>query len=184
MGGIRLQEAFASSAQKPKPRGRQCGCYVESVMTFSVADLKEISPFLAVLVSILALTISPFIAGRFARSQAVASMRERWIYAFRDCLVELITEFDVLHEIGPSEGLVTDQRYEEAAKKMRMLVNRARLMVNPQEQLYVDLIKEIERTIELLAYGIKRYEEFHDLNDRVKLLAQRAIRSEWEKIAP
>jgi hypothetical protein len=147
-------------------------------------DLKELSPFLAVVVSILALTMGPFIAGKVARAQAVAAMREKWIYAFRDCLVELITEFDVLHEISPSEGLQAGENYDEIVKKLRMLTNRARLMVNPDEQLYVELIETIEQTIDLLVIGIRNFDEFHALNKKVKHLAQAAIRSEWKKVAP
>ena len=150
----------------------------------TVADLKELSPFLAIVVSILALTIGPFIAGRVARAQAVASMREKWIYAFRDCLVELITEFDVLHEIGPVEGLPADDNYEEISKRLRLLTNRARLMVNPDEPLYVELLDAVEQTIGVLVMGIQNYDEFHKLNEKVKHLAQQAIRREWKKIAP
>ncbi len=150
----------------------------------TVTDLKELSPFLVVIVSILALTIGPFIAGRVARAQSIASMREKWIYAFRDCLVELITEFDVLHETGPIEGLPADENYEEIAKKLRMLTNRARLMVNPDEPLYIELLETIEQTIGLLVMGIENFDEFHKLNDKVKHLAQQAIRCEWKKIAP
>jgi hypothetical protein len=150
----------------------------------TATDLKELSPFLAVIVSILALTIGPFIAGRVARAQAISSMRERWIYAFRDCLVELITQFDVLHETGPIDGLYADQNYDEIAKKLRMLTNRVRLMVNPDEPLYVELLETIEQTIGLLAMGIKDFDDFHKLNDKVKRLAQQAIRCEWKKVAP
>lgn len=149
----------------------------------TVNELKELSPFLAVIVSILALTIGPFISGRIARAQAIASMREKWIYAFRDTLVELITEFETLHEIGPSAGLPADENYPEIAKKLRMLANRAQLMVNPDEPLYRELMEIIEQTINSLVMGIKNFNEFYETNGKVKRLAQEAIRSEWKKIA-
>lgn len=150
----------------------------------TITDLKELSPFLAVIASILALTLGPFIAGRASRVQAIVSIREKWIYAFRDCLVELITEFDVLHECMPAKGgLLADQNYEENARKIWTLANRVRLMINPAEPLYVDLLGAIERSVDLLRMGIEDYSEFHALNSKVKALAQDAIRNEWKKIA-
>ena len=47
-----------------------------TLSAMTIADLKELSPFLAIIVSMLALTIGPFISGRVARAQAIASMRE------------------------------------------------------------------------------------------------------------
>lgn len=150
----------------------------------TVTDLKELAPFLAVVVSMLALTIGPYIAGRVARAQSIAGMREKWIYAFRDCLVELLTEFDVLHESHPIEGLPADEEYETIIKRLRALTNRARLMVNTNEPIYDELLNTVERIVDLLMEGISVYEEFHALNAKAKRLAQEAIRNEWKKIAP
>ncbi len=43
---------------------------------------KEISPFLAIVVSIVALVVGPSITGRVSRAHSIAQMREKWIYAF------------------------------------------------------------------------------------------------------
>jgi hypothetical protein len=150
----------------------------------TASDFKDLAPFLAVVVSMLALTIGPFISGRVARAQAIASMREKWIYAFRDCLVELITEFDVLHEFVGEEGLMASDDYQERIATLRALANRASLMVNTDEEVYKQLMRGIEGLISHLLEGIKDYEEFHDLNAQVTTLAQAAIRSEWKKISP
>lgn len=150
----------------------------------SIQDLKELVPFLAVVVSILALSISPFVNGRIARAQAVAVMREKWIYAFRDCLVELITAFDVLHESNPEDGIMTNNDYEDIIKKLRTLENRVRLMVNSEEPLYESLLSSTEEIINMLVHGITDYGKFHVLNESVKHHAQAAIRNEWKKIPP
>ncbi len=63
-----------------------------------VTTLKEISPFLAIVVSLAALIAGPFFQTRVARKQALSVMREKWIYTFRDALVDLTTKLDVLHE--------------------------------------------------------------------------------------
>lgn len=148
-----------------------------------IEALKGLSPFLAIVVSIVALSFGPYIAGRVARAQAVAAMREKWIYTFRDCLVELITEFDVLHESVPTEGIRADDEHKLILRQLRILENRVRLMVNAEEPLYKELIESIEATISMLVSGITDYNQFHALNESVKLNAQAAIRSEWKKIA-
>lgn len=150
----------------------------------TVQDLKELSPFLAVVASILALCLGPYISGRVARAQAIAGMREKWIYAFRDCLVELITEFDVPHESTDEEGIVSNDEYEEINKRLRTLANKARLMVSKDEALYIELLSAIEETITMLVNGITDYEAFDKLNETVKTKAQEAIRAEWKKVAP
>lgn len=149
----------------------------------TVQDLKDMSPFLAILVSILALTIGPYFVGRVARAQGIAAMREKWIYTFRDCLVELITEFDVLNESSSTEGIIADENCKSIHKRLRILENRVRLMVNAEEPLYKELVKSIEATISMLMTGITDYGKFHALNESVKLNAQAAIRSEWKKIS-
>jgi hypothetical protein len=148
----------------------------------TVQDLKDLTPFMAIVVSILALTAGPFISGRVARAQTVAVMREKWIYAFRDCLVELVTEFDVLQEGITEEGIVVDEEYEAIIRKLRTLANRVHLMVHSDEPLYDRLTTNIEGTISLLQQGFNDYEGFHELNDSVKTDAQAAIRMEWKKI--
>ncbi|MHB1334076.1 MAG: hypothetical protein ACYCY1_15915, partial [Sulfuriferula sp.] len=146
--------------------------------------LKDLSPFLAILVSMMAIGVGPILAGRMARAQSVATMREKWIYAFRDCLVDLTTELDVLHESCTEKGIVANGRYEETLKKLRTLENRVRLMINTDEPLYGNLQKSIAEAIGMLIMGISDYEKFHKLNDAVKRNAQLAVRNEWKKISP
>lgn len=151
----------------------------------TIAELNDLSPFLAVIVSILALTVGPIISGRITHAQALASMREKWIYAFRDCLVELTTDLDVLHESCGEEGIVAEENYEEILRKLRTQENRVRLMINADEPLYQELMKSIEVAIGMLVGGIhNEYGRFHAANDALKRVAQRAIRNEWKKVTP
>jgi hypothetical protein len=149
----------------------------------TVQDLKDLSPFLAVIASVLALSVGPYLGGRVARIQTIAGMREKWIYAFRDCLVQLTTEFDVLHETIPESGIMATDECTMIVKRLRTLANTARLMVNKDEQLYIELLVAIEETISMLVHGIDDFDAFHKLNEHVKAKAQEAILSEWGKIA-
>lgn len=150
----------------------------------TVQDFKDLSPFLAVIVSMVAITVGPVLAGKMARAQAVASMREKWLYAFRDCLVELATELDILHELCGEEGIVADENYEKIHKRLRVLENRVRLMINTDEPIYEALLTNVEEAISMLVMGISDYEKFHKVNDEVKRYAQLAVRNEWKKISP
>lgn len=157
-------------------------------MTLTAADLKDLSPFLAVVVSMLALTVGPVIAHRFARVQASAAMRERRLQAFRECLTELITEFDVLHEVllpRQEGGMLAAPNYEQLRRKLRTLVNRAELMCSPDDSSHVQLINSIEDVVSTLVNGIdgNDYRPFHALSDKVREQAQAVIAQEWEKLA-
>jgi hypothetical protein len=151
----------------------------------TVADLKDLSPFMAIIVSMLALALGPHIAGQVARNQAVAAMREKWVYALRDCLVELTTEFDVLHETTDDEGLHAGDEYEVYLRRLSVLANRVRLMIDPSERTHGELIATIDEVVALLAHGIGNdYEHFHELNAKVKSLGQAAIRESGGELRP
>ncbi len=151
-----------------------------------VTFLKDISPFLAILVSILALVVGPVVSGRVSRAASVAQMREKWIYAFRDTLVELCTEFDMAPEMIGNEGImgrdITEKDWE-LMKSIRSQRNRIRLMVNASEPGYAQLIELIDKVIGLLENGISYYDNFYSQVEKIKGLSQRAIRVEWEKVS-
>jgi hypothetical protein len=156
-------------------------------VTLTAADLKDLSPFLAVAVSMLALTVGPIIAHRFARAQASAAMRERRLLAFRECLTELITEFDVLHEVLPilqDGGMMAAPGYEQHRRKLFTLMNRAELMVSPEEPSHVLLTEAIRDVVNMLLAGIdgNDYGPFHAASDKVREQAQVVIAAEWKKL--
>lgn len=161
----------------------------------TMCELKEIidllvdsAPFLAIVVSLVALLFGPYIAGRTSRQQTVAVMREKWIYAFRDCLVELTTRLDVLHEDVDENGVIgrVGSEYSEylsVRRELMSLENRIRLMTNSAgEPECEELISCIEKCITMVLHGIKDYGEYHKVSDRLKVLAQQAIHDEWKKI--
>ena len=148
----------------------------------NITDLKELSPFLAVIASILALSLGPYISGLISRNQSKATMREKWIYAFRDTLVELITELDVLAMHLGEEGIFADDDPEEAHRKLSLLANRVSLMINTDEELYEKLYKSIDKCLSGIFGGITDIPKYCDNIDVIKVLASEAIRHEWKKI--
>lgn len=151
-----------------------------------VTFLKDLSPFLAILVSIVALVVGPVVSGRVSRALSVAQMREKWIYAFRDSLIELCTEFDMAPEMIGNEGImgrdITGKDWE-LMRLIRSQRNRIRLMVNATEPGYAQLIELIDKVIGLLENGITDYDDFYSNVEKIKGLSQRAIRVEWEKVS-
>lgn len=149
--------------------------------------LKEVSPFLAILVSILALTIGPHITGRVARAQAVAQMREKWIYSFRELLTDLTTEFDMAPEMRDQEGVVfqrgavTDWDY---MRKLRAYQNSVLLMANRDDPVHKELTTVISEVIHSIFFGIKNYTDFYEKIDRVKILGHEVIKQEWSRVLP
>lgn len=151
-----------------------------------ITFLTDLSPFLAILVSIIALVIGPVVSGRVSRALSVAQMREKWIYAFRDSLIELCTEFDMAPEMIGNEGImgrdITGKDWE-LMRLIRSQRNRIRLMVNATETGYAQLIEIIDKVIGLLENGISDYDDFYSNVEQIKGLSQRAIHVEWEKVS-
>lgn len=147
-----------------------------------VSILKEVSPFLAIIVSLVALIVGPYFQSRVARKQSLSTMREKWIYTFRDALVELTTKLDVLHEFTGEHGFFGTAEYKQYLSELSTLQNRINFMVNSGESVYKDLLVNINRAVCLVLQGIEDYQEFHDANDKIKELGQVAIRYEWKKV--
>ena len=151
-----------------------------------VAFLRDLSPFLAILVSIIALVVGPVVSGRVSRALSVAQMREKWIYALRESLIELCTEFDMAPEMIGDEGImgrdITGKDWE-LMRLIRSQRNRIRLMVNTAELGYAQLIDLVDKVIEHLEQGISSYDDFYADVEKIKHLAQRAILVEWKKVS-
>ena len=144
--------------------------------------LKEISPFLAIVVSLVALIVGPYFQAKLARKSSLSAMREKWIYMFRDTLVELTTKLDVLHEFANEHGFVGTSKYKEYLTELSSLQNRIHLMVNSNEAIYEELIKNINHAVSLVLHGIEDYNQFHEANEKIKELGQKAVRYEWKKV--
>jgi hypothetical protein len=147
-----------------------------------ITTLKEISPFLAIVVSLVALIAGPYFQSKVARQQSLSMMKEKWIYMFRDTLVELTTKLDVLHEFTNEHGFSGTPEYERHLSELSALQNRINFMVNSGEDIYKDLLKNINDAVVLVLHGIEDYQKFHNANDKIKELGQRAVRHEWKKV--
>jgi hypothetical protein len=147
-----------------------------------VTILKEVSPFLAIVVSLVALIAGPYFQTRAARKQALSVMREKWIYMFRDALVDLTTKLDVLHESTDDNGLIGTSEYTRYLTELSTLQNRIHFMVNSEEKIYKELLANINSAVCMVLQGIKDYQEFHKANDLIKLTGQKAVRMEWKKV--
>ncbi|RTZ13362.1 hypothetical protein EJ063_20170 [Vibrio aquaticus] len=155
----------------------------------TIEELKELSPFLAVLVSIIAVAVGPFLSGKIARKESLATMREKWIYTFRDTLVELITELELESYAFNSDSIFADEEGEQLYKRLLAKTVRIRLMVNTGEDVYLKLTDSLDLFLKSLRDGSFASKEsgakdLDDLLQEIKELSAEAIRMEWKKVSP
>ncbi|EGQ8190069.1 hypothetical protein SDD14_003504 [Vibrio cholerae] len=152
----------------------------------TIEELKELSPFLAVLVSIIAVTAGPFLSGRVARKESLATMREKWIYTFRDTLVELITELELESYAFNDDSIFADEEGEQLYKRLLAKTVRIRLMVNTGEDVYFKLTERLDLFLMFLRDGsfTSGAGDSEVLLKEIKELSAEAIRMEWKKISP
>lgn len=152
-----------------------------------VEFLKNISPFLAILISFVALTVGPHITGKISRAQSVSLMREKWIYSFRELLIQLTTEFDIVLEMRTHDGVLHQRGAEtdfEYMRKLRAYQNSILLMANRDDPIHQELTSAIEEVIHNILFGIKDYAEFYKQVDLVKAFGHKVIKQEWARISP
>lgn len=147
-----------------------------------VTTLKEVSPFLAIIVSLVALIVGPYFQTKVARKHALSVMREKWIYMFRDALVDLTTKLDVLHESTGESGFIGNSEYTRYLTELSTLQNRIHFMVNSEEKIYKELLNNINSAVCMVLQGIDDYQKFHEANDLIKSTGQKAVRMEWKKV--
>ncbi|MDC5758317.1 hypothetical protein OPW41_11970 [Vibrio europaeus] len=155
----------------------------------TIEELKELSPFLAVLVSIIAVAVGPFLSGKIARKESLATMREKWIYTFRDTLVELITELELESYAFNDDSIFADEEGEQLYKRLLAKTVRIRLMVNTGEDVYLKLTDRLDLFLTSLRDGSFASKEsgakdLEDLLKEIKELSAEAIRLEWKKVSP
>ncbi|MFZ5531622.1 MAG: hypothetical protein ACOY4U_11320 [Pseudomonadota bacterium] len=151
-----------------------------------VEFLRDISPFLAILISFAALTVGPHITGSIARAQSIAQMREKWVYSFRELLIQLTTEFDMAPEVQDQDGVLFTRGAPvdwEYMRKLRSYQNSVLLMTNNDDPIHKQLAEAIEKVIHNIFHGIKDYSQLYEHIELVKLLGHKAIEQEWARIS-
>ena len=149
----------------------------------SVATLKEITPFLSVLVALIAVFLGPFLSAWVARRQIVAPIRQKWIDELRKLITEFLSTAQMLAVVNESNGILNEDDIDkETYKKMLSIERKLTLMLNPNETLHNELMKHIRELLDKTEHGISNLLEFGPLVRKITETAQSILKEEWVRV--
>ena len=148
----------------------------------SVETLKEISPFLAVLVAFVAVFLGPILSAWVARRQIVAPIRQKWIDELRDLITEFLSTAQMIVVANDSGILNEDELDKETYKKMLSIERKLTLMLNPNEQLHNNLMELIRALLDKIEHGTSNLLEFGPLVRNITETAQSILKKEWVRV--
>lgn len=159
--------------------------------TAQIALLAARAAILSAIAAVAALVISPFITFWTTRAQIRANLvsanRQAWINALRDDLSELfeLVTWLFLLRPGTHSGEEGYKYVAERRSRIRLLKNRVRLRLNPNEATSTALLASIEK-LHTLAHGgattDERENEFNDQMESSVASAQEIMRAEWKRV--
>lgn len=131
---------------------------------------------------------SYFIARLQFKASVISANRQEWINTLRDC----IAEFQVKAKIVTVETKLASQdstsfasdptSFDQAVEKIRVLLNKVALLINPNETDHADLLKLMEK-VDLCINEDSIDDEKHDsLQKEITSLAQKILKREWERV--
>lgn len=132
---------------------------------------------------------SYFIARLQFKASVISANRQEWINTLRDC----IAEFQVKAKIVTVETKLASQdstsfasdpiSFDQAVEKMRVLLNKVALLINPYETDHADLLKLMKKVEDLCINEDSIDDEKHNsLQKEITTVAQKILKREWERV--
>jgi hypothetical protein len=152
------------------------------------AVLAAIASTLSAITAIAAVIISPaityFTVRKQIRANLVSANRQSWIDKLRDELSELfeLLTWQYLQRPGTLSG-EEGYRYEaEKRSRIRLLINRIRLRLNPQEGDSRTLVKNLQALQRFAAAGASSSTDFDGEMEAAVGKAQDILKAEWRRV--
>jgi len=132
---------------------------------------------------------SYFIARLQFKASVISANRQEWINTLRDCIAEFqvnakIVTVETKLASQDSTSLASDPKsFDQAIGKMRVLLNKLALLINPNEIDHAELLKLIGKVEDLCINEASIDDEKHDsLQKEITSLAQKILKREWERV--
>ena len=149
----------------------------------SVETLKEITPFLSVLVALIAVFLGPLLSAWVARRQIVAPIRQKWIDELRNLITEFLSTAQMLVVVEETNGILNKEDIDtETYKKMLSIERKLTLMLNPNESLHNELMEDIRELLDKIEHGVSNLLEFGPLVRKITETAQKILKKEWVRV--
>lgn len=149
----------------------------------TVETLKEITPFLSILVALAALAISPLITFSISKRQLVAPIRQKWIDELRNYISDFLSSSLHLIAITEAKGIFSNGEIDEDTYKKLLLIERKiTLMLNPNEHLHNELLKQLRKALDEVEHGANDVLEFGSRIAAITEVAQKILKIEWVRV--
>ena len=157
----------------------------KALQDFASANLAAFSAITALAAAVTALAaviitpvITHFTTRKQIRATLISANRQAWINTLRDELAELfeLSMWKLLHRPGTLDG---DEGYKYGAEKrsrIRLLINKIRLRLNPQEpdsQAFLEYLSKLQTADE---------STFYELMERAVTKGQQILKTEWGRV--
>lgn len=145
-------------------------------------ETSDIVSFLAMLVSLAAVTIGPIVTFKIAKRQIVSPIRQKWIDELREIISEYLSECEkliVLGEDGILNKKITDK---DIFKKLLYLQQKLKLMLNPNESKHIELLDLIESITDEIHHGVSNLVEFGGKLNGATEISQKILKEEWVRV--
>lgn len=155
---------------------------LQDLASANPAAFAAITSLASALTALAAVIITPvltyFNTRKQIRANLVSANRQAWINALREELAELFELLTWQYHLRPGtysgeEGY----RYEaEKRSRIRLLTNKMRLRLNPNEPDAQELLKDLER--------LQSFDEstFEDLMEKAVSKSQDILKAEWKRV--
>lgn len=148
-----------------------------------VEIIKEITPFMSVLVALAAVILSPLFSGWIAKRQIVAPIRQKWIDELRDLITEFLSTAQTLVLVHETNGILNQDDFDkETYKAMLSIERKLTLMLNPNELLHNDLMKYVRELLDKVDHGAGNTLEFGPVVQRITETTQKILKEEWVRV--
>jgi hypothetical protein len=155
-------------------------------MTTSDADVTALAAILAALAAIIVAPVVSFFTTRLQiRANVVSVNRQAWIDRLRDELAELfeLLTWQLLQRPGTLSGEEGYKYEAEKRSRIRLLMNKVRLRLNPLETDSQALLELLNNLRDAAARGSRGEDsKFDDLMEKAVAKAQTILKTEWKRV--
>ena len=149
----------------------------------SIEILKDITPFLSVLVALIAVLLGPLLSSWIARRQLVAPIRQKWIDELRDLITEFLSTAQMIVVFNKTNGILNEENVEkESYMKLFSIERKLTLMLNPSEDLHNELLMSVRKLLDEVEHGVNNLLQFGPLVNNITIVSQKILKKEWVRV--
>ncbi|MEJ1371037.1 MAG: hypothetical protein RPU61_07060 [Candidatus Sedimenticola sp. (ex Thyasira tokunagai)] len=145
-------------------------------------ESSEIISFLAMLVSLTAVIVGPIVTFKVAKRQIVSPIRQKWIDELRELISEYLSECEKLLVLGEDGILNKEETDEKIFTRLLYLEQKLKLMLNPNEERHIELLKIVKEITEEIHHGVGNIIDFGGKLKGATEVSQKILKEEWVRV--